>query len=110
MPAKPRYIIVLVTTSSSEEAGKIARKLVIEKLAACCNIVDSIRSIYTWESKVCDEAECMIIIKTQQKLFKKLAARIKSLHSYQTPEILAISIIAGSQPYLDWILQNTSKS
>ena len=110
MPAKTDYIVVFVTTSSTTEASKIAKALVREKLAACCNLLNNIRSIYTWKDKLCEENECLIIMKTQAKLFKKLAARIIRLHSYQVPEIIAIPVVAGSKPYLDWIRTTTSKS
>ncbi|NOZ22715.1 MAG: divalent-cation tolerance protein CutA [Planctomycetes bacterium] len=97
------HIAVFVTAPSSEEAAKIARAVVDERLAACGNITQSIRSIYRWEGKVCDDEEVLLIMKTRRDLFDRLAARVKELHSYEVPEIIALPIVAGSEPYLKWI-------
>jgi periplasmic divalent cation tolerance protein len=97
------FIIVLVTTTDAAEAEKISKTLVEEKLAACCNIVDKVRSIYFWDGKLCDENESLILIKTKRSNFKKLEKRIKSLHSYQVPEIIVLSIGKGSEDYLKWV-------
>ncbi len=100
-------IVVFVTCGSEEEALTIARALVEEKLAACANIVSPIRSIYRWEGKIWDEKEWLLVIKTRQARFEDVATRVKSLHSYSVPEIIALPIIKGSLPYLDWITENT---
>ena len=96
-------IVVYITASSQEEAAKIARSLVETKLAACVNIVKNIRSIYTWQGKVEDEAEALMIVKTQKKHFSALSAKVKELHSYSVPEIIALPIIEGSDEYLKWL-------
>lgn len=101
------FIVVFVTCGSEEEALKIARALVEENLAACANIISSIRSIYRWEGKICDEKEWLLAIKTRQSRFEDLATRVKSLHSYSVPEIIALPIIGGSPTYLNWIEENT---
>ena len=100
-------IVVLVTCGSEEEALKIANVLVEEHLAACVNLVSPIRSIYRWEGKIWDEKEWLLIIKTQRTKFEDLAKRVKALHSYSVPEIIALPITDGSPAYLNWIEENT---
>jgi periplasmic divalent cation tolerance protein len=102
------YGVVLVTTNSEAEAEKLATALVTEKFAACVSVLP-VRSVYTWEGELCKEQEWQLVIKTDLSQFEKLAARVKELHSYDVPEIIALPIVAGSQPYLDWIGENTGK-
>jgi len=102
-------IIIFITASSSEEAQNIATALVEEKLVACVNIIPQIRSIYWWEGKVCQDDEVMLISKTKQSLFTLLMDRVKALHSYEVPEIIAFPISEGSPEYLSWI-ENITKS
>lgn len=97
------HIVVLVTASSKEEANKIARGLLEEKLAACVNIVEGLESRFWWQGKIDSAKEVLLIIKTRKTLFNKLAKKVKSLHSYTVPEIIAFPIISGSKAYLDWI-------
>lgn len=101
------FVVVFVTSGSEEEALKVARTLVEERLAACANLVSPIRSIYRWEGKVWDEKEWLLIIKTQRSKFEKLEKRVRSLHSYTTPEIIALSMVEASPPYLRWIEEMT---
>ncbi|MEI9479002.1 MAG: divalent-cation tolerance protein CutA [Deltaproteobacteria bacterium] len=101
------FIVVFVTCGSEEEALKIARTLVEENLAACANMVSPLRSIYRWDGKIWDEKEWLLIIKTQQSTFEDLAKRVKALHSYSVPEIIALPIVEGSPAYLNWIEENT---
>ena len=100
-------IIVIVTCGSQEESARIARALVEEHLAACANIVSPVRSIYRWEGKLWDETEWLMIIKTQRGRFAELEKRVKSLHSYSVPEIVAVSILEGSAAYLKWLEEMT---
>ena len=100
-------MVVLVTCGSEEEAAKIANSLVEERLAACVNIISPVRSIYRWEGKICDEKEWMLIIKTQKKMFEGLEKKVKSLHSYSVPEIIALPIVEGSASYLQWLEETT---
>jgi len=97
------YIIVLVTASSKEEANKIARGLLEEKLAACVNILAGLESRFWWQGKIDSAQEVLLVIKTRKTLFNKLAKKVKSLHSYTVPEIIALPIISGNKAYLDWI-------
>jgi periplasmic divalent cation tolerance protein len=96
-------IMVLITASSVEEAENIAKSLVEEKLVACVNIIPQIKSVYWWEGKVCKDDEIMVISKTKQSLFTAVMDRVKSLHSYEVPEIISFSISEGSPEYLNWI-------
>lgn len=96
-------IVVLVTASSAEEGAKIARALVDEHLIACANMVSGIRSFFFWEGKTRDETETLLICKTRQPLIEKVIKRVKELHSYSVPEIIALPIVAGSKEYLKWI-------
>lgn len=100
-------IIIFITASSEEEAQKIAIALVNEKLVACVNIIPGIRSIYWWEDKVCQEDEVMLIAKSTQSLFPSIMNRVKSLHSYQVPEIISFPISEGLPEYLNWISEVT---
>ena len=100
-------IIVLITAASEDEAAKIGRTLVDEKLAACANIIPGIRSIYTWKGETCDDTECLMVVKTVAANFDALERRVRELHSYEVPEVIAIPIIKGSAPYLDWVEENT---
>ncbi len=100
-------ILVLVTCSSEEEALTIAQALVGGRLAACVNLISPIRSIYRWEGKIWDEREWLLIIKTHKQRFDELAEKVKSLHSYSVPEIIALPITEGSSPYLDWLRKMT---
>ena len=102
-----KFIIVFSTAPNEDEAARIGKTVVEEGLAACCNIVPRIRSIYTWKGKTSDEAEALSIYKTRAALFGKLKARIKALHGYEVPEIIAIDIKDGLPDYLAWINEVT---
>ncbi len=100
-------IVVLMTAGSAESAEKIARALVEERLAACVNVVPGIRSIYRWQGSVADDAEWLLVAKTARSCFAALEARVRALHSYEVPEVIAIEIVEGSAPYLDWLLRES---
>ena len=107
MRSMSEAIVVLVTCGSEEEAAKIANSLIEERLAACVNIISPVRSIYRWEGKIWDEKEWVLIIKTQKKRFEELEKKVKSLHSYSVPEIIALPIVEGSESYLEWLEETT---
>jgi|WetSurMetagenome_2_1015567.scaffolds.fasta_scaffold444146_2 periplasmic divalent cation tolerance protein len=100
-------ILVLITTSSEEEAAKIAHSLVEERLAACVSIIRNIRSVYRWKGKVEDDSEVLMVAKTKQTLFDPLMNKVKELHSYAVPEIIAIPVTEGSEDYLEWLNEVT---
>ncbi|MBI5493295.1 MAG: divalent-cation tolerance protein CutA [Deltaproteobacteria bacterium] len=98
-----RYILVFSTVPSPEEGARIGKAVVGEGLAACCNIIPGLRSIYLWKGKLCDEGEALCLLKTRAQLFDRLKDRIKELHTYEVPEIVAIDIKDGLREYLSWI-------
>jgi periplasmic divalent cation tolerance protein len=102
-------VVVFVTTSSVGEAERIGQVVVNSRLAACANILQGVRSIFRWNNKVNVESECLIIMKTTLDRFSDLEAAIRQHHSYSVPEIIALPIIAGSIPYLEWITGETRK-
>ncbi|MGD2144070.1 MAG: divalent-cation tolerance protein CutA [Anaerolineae bacterium] len=98
------HIVVLVTVPSRESGTDIARTLLERKLAACVNIVPSIKSLYTWEEELCTDDEVLLLIKTRRPLFEaELVPAVQEVHPYDIPEIVALPIVAGSREYLDWI-------
>ena len=99
-------IVVLVTGSNARECARIARRLLERRLIACANLVPQIRSLYTWEGKVADERECLMVLKSSREMFPALKAEIEKLHSYSVPEIIALPIIEGSSNYLNWIAES----
>ncbi|KXK25355.1 MAG: hypothetical protein UZ01_03395 [Candidatus Brocadia sinica] len=102
-----KAIVIFVTASSTDEARKIGQTLVEEGRVACCNIVQSVESIFKWEGKLQVEREVLMICKTREDLFDTVEKRIKQLHSYQVPEIIAVPITQGSKGYLDWVTKET---
>jgi periplasmic divalent cation tolerance protein len=96
-------LVILVTAGSREEGERLAEALVGEHLAACVNVVGPIRSIYRWENAVQRDDEWLLLIKAPAARFEALAERVRTLHSYQTPEVIALPIIAGSAAYLEWL-------
>lgn len=100
---------MFVTASSADEAERIGQVVVDSRLAACANILQGVRSIFRWDNKVNVESECLIIMKSTLDRFSDLEAAIRQHHSYSVPEIIALPIIAGSIPYLEWIMGETRK-
>ena len=97
------FVVILVTVNSPDEAKKIASSLVSEKLVACVNIIPEINSIFHWQDKITEEKESLLIIKTKKEFFERVKNKVKELHSYQVPEIIALPIVAGSKEYLEWM-------
>jgi len=96
-------LIVLVTAPNVEEASRIANALVGGQLAACVNIVGGIESIYRWEGRVARDNEVLMIIKTTDARYAELEEQVKALHSYTTPEVIALRIERGAEAYLKWL-------
>ena len=96
-------LIVFVTVAARADGERIAEALVGEQLAACVNIVGPIRSIYRWQGEICRDDEHLLIIKTTRARYAALEARVKALHSYEVPEVVALPIELGSAQYLAWI-------
>ena len=102
-------LVVFVTTTNNEEAASIAEVLVSERLAACVNILGAIESVYRWEGKITRDREALMIIKTTSERYPELELRVKELHSYGTPEVLALKIEQGSADYLTWLRDQTAE-
>ena len=100
--------IVLTTAGSAEEAQKIARHVVEQRLAACVNIVPKIESVYRWQGKVESSAEWLLLIKTTVEKFPNVRTAIRDLHSYDLAECIAIAVEDGSEEYLDWIADSVA--
>jgi periplasmic divalent cation tolerance protein len=102
-------ISVYIVAADKDEATRIAEALVAERLAACVNILGAVQSVYRWQGQVERAGEVALIAKTATALFDRLAARVRQLHSYDTPAIVAWPIVAGDAAYLDWIGAETSE-
>jgi periplasmic divalent cation tolerance protein len=100
--------VVFVTAPDGDTAARIARALVEEGLIACANLVAGVRSIYRWEGRVADEAEVLLVLKTSASRCDAVAARVKALHPYELPEVVALPVVGGSEAYLDWVLAGSS--
>jgi periplasmic divalent cation tolerance protein len=101
----PEYVVVFCTPPAGE-AEELAKALVDARLAACVNVT-GVRSCFRWEGTVRDEPEQLLVVKTQYSLLDPLVTRIKALHSYDVPEIIAMPIVGGYAPYLNWIREET---
>lgn len=101
--------ITFITVGNADQAYNIAKTVVEENLAACVNIVPAVRSIYRWKGELCDDAECLLLAKTTRDVFPLLKARVKALHTYEVPEIIAVPVQDGHEPYLEWVVNETRK-
>ncbi len=107
-PDAARARLALATAAGEEQAVAIARALVEERLAACVNLIPNIRSIYRWRGAVEDDREWLLLIKTTAAQYKKMERRILEMHSYETPEVIELSIAGGSAPYLRWLCETAA--
>jgi periplasmic divalent cation tolerance protein len=96
-------LIVFVTVAARADGERIAEALVGEQLAACVNVVGPVRSIYRWQGEICRDDEHLLVIKTTRARYAALEARVKALHSYEVPEVVALPIEMGSAEYVRWI-------
>jgi periplasmic divalent cation tolerance protein len=97
------FVMVYVTTSSKAEAEKIAQILLKEHLIACANIIGPVSSHFHWNEKIDSAEEYLMIMKSSSDLFERLEGRVRALHSYEVPEVLAVPIVDGSKAYLGWL-------
>jgi periplasmic divalent cation tolerance protein len=100
--------LVLTMLPTADAAATVARALVEEKLAACCNLIPAVRSIYRWQDKLHDENEVLLFIKTRAEQLERLKSRILELHPYAVPEVLALPVESGYAGYLEWLAQSTA--
>jgi len=101
-------IVIFITAKNVREANKIAKKLVEDKLIACANVIKGVKSIFCWQGKVERADEVLLVLKSKKSCFQKIVKTVKSLHSYEVPEIIALPIIAGNKDYLNWIKKSCS--
>lgn len=109
MEAEIRYILVYVTCPDSAEAERLAEAALAERLAACANILDGMRSLYWWQGKLERGQECVLLFKSEARLFERLKDKITALHSYDTPCVVRLPIDGGHGPYLDWISDSVAR-
>lgn len=100
--------LIYVTAPSDEEARKIAGTVVAERLAACANIIPGVTSLYWWQGRVQEDSEVTVILKTRDDLVARLTERIKDLHSYECPCVVALPIAEGNRAFIDWIVAETT--
>ncbi|MEM3730373.1 MAG: divalent-cation tolerance protein CutA [Candidatus Bathyarchaeia archaeon] len=98
-----KHILVIVAAANKAEAEKIAQALLNERLIACANIISGVHSLFRWQGKIESTEESVILMKTRKDLFSKISERVKALHSYQVPEIIATPIVEGFDAYLKWL-------
>ena len=96
-------IVVFMTAASGEEAARLADLLIGAHLAACVQILPEMESVYRWEGKIERQPEVLLLVKTTRSKFEDLEREVRALHSYETPEIIAVPIVAASTPYLEWL-------
>jgi periplasmic divalent cation tolerance protein len=96
-------IAVFVTTANADDAGRLADMLIGKRLAACVQILPEMQSVYRWQGKIERQKEVLLIAKTTMAKFEALDKEVRAMHSYETPEIVALPLTAGSAPYLEWI-------
>jgi periplasmic divalent cation tolerance protein len=99
-------IVILSTCASAEEAERLARALLADRLAACVNVLPGVRSFYRWKGQVEDAAEYLLVIKSSRPLLEQLSAALRKAHSYELPEVVALPIVAGAPNYLKWLDEN----
>lgn len=102
------FIVILITAGSMEEGEKIARSLIDNHLAACVNIVPSVKSLFLWEDKTDEALEVLLVAKSRKTLLNSIIEHVIKTHSYKVPEIIALPITSGSDEYLKWVEESTS--
>ncbi|MBT6176744.1 MAG: divalent-cation tolerance protein CutA [Deltaproteobacteria bacterium] len=107
-PTQTDTIVIYITVPNADEAQSLAQALVSEKLVACVNIVSGIQSVYSWQGEIQKDSELLLICKSRTERFEALQNRVQSLHSYDVPEIISIPITNGSEPYLNWVRENST--
>jgi len=108
MTEEQSKIVIFITTSSEEEARKVANQLLNQRKAACINIVSSIDSLFWWQGKLNSARESLLIIKTKESLLPEIINLVKEVHSYEIPEVIALPILGGNPDYLKWLNEETA--
>ena len=107
-PSESEVCVVLITAPDGDTAAGLGRILVEERLAACVNVLPGVRSLYRWKGSVQEDAELLLLVKTRVDRMPALAARVRELHPYDVPEVLALPAVGGSEEYLDWVRSESS--
>lgn len=102
-------LLVMTTLPDQDAARSLARRLLEEKLAACINVMPTMTSVYEWKGQVCEDSECLLLIKTTQACYRRLEASLQAQHPYELPEIIATDITHGLPAYLGWIKKSTQE-
>ena len=100
------YVVVYVTVPSKELALKIGKACIKDRLVGCINVIDKITSMYEWQGKLCEEQECLLIMKSVQENSSKVIKKVKELHSYSCPCVLVLPVSDGNKDFLNWISQS----
>lgn len=102
-------VLVVYVTCPQDKAEALAETLVQEKLVACVNILPRVTSVYSWQGEVVKDEESLLVMKTSTDFYARLEARVKALHSYEVPEVLALPVEKGSKEYIGWLLGSLEK-
>jgi periplasmic divalent cation tolerance protein len=106
-PSERDFVVVLVTVPDARVGETIAKALLTERLAACVNRIEAVRSLFRWQGKLDSADEELLIVKARHSALARLEARVKQLHPYEVPELLALPVVAGGAAYLDWLAAET---
>jgi periplasmic divalent cation tolerance protein len=102
-----QVLVILVTTVNKEEAVRIGKGMVNARLAACANVIQGVQSIYRWKGKVVKAQEALLILKSTRPRYRALEKAIKAMHTYETPEIIALPVMEGLDQYIGWVCSDT---
>jgi periplasmic divalent cation tolerance protein len=103
-----KILLVLTTITDIDKGKLLARQIVEQRLAACCNIVPAVTSIYHWKDELHEDQECLLVMKTIETRYKQLSKFILQQHPYETPELIALPVTQSTQEYLSWVIKETS--
>lgn len=107
--ARGNLLMVFVTAPNRREAEKIGKAVISENLAACVNIIPTVRSIFRWQGSLQKSREALLILKTTKLQYKALEKSLRSKHSYEVPEVLAVTVETGFKQYMDWVVRETTR-
>lgn len=102
-------VIVLVTTPP-DNASDVARHLVENRLAACVNIIPEVRSVYRWEGNIEEDRECLLVVKTTERMYEAVSRAVRQIHPYSVPEVISLELTDGYDGYLRWVVENVGAS
>ena len=103
-----KLLLVMTTMTDTDKGKLLARQIVEKQLVACCNIVPGVTSIYRWKDELCEDQECLLVMKTVETRYKQLSKFILQQHPYETPELIALPVTERTQEYLSWVTKETS--